>query len=230
MQMEKIVIVGIGNTGKNIYDMVTRYNLYDVIGFAVNEEYKTNDFFCEKPLFTIENLENEIDKNEVKLFVAVLWNRLNADRRNLYLSLKAKNYQFVNIISPKALVHGLIKGENCWINDFAFLKFGAIIHDNVFMDAYSVVGHRSEIESHCFLGMKSTVGGACRIGEQTFIGLNCTVFEKTIIGEKCLLGACAVVKRNMPNYSSIKTSSDMVIKQYDENVIEQKLLYHNSVR
>ena len=51
------------------------------------------------------------------------------------------------------------------------------------------------------------------------------------IGKKCLIGACAVVKRNMPDFSKCATSSSsMVIKQYGENEIEEKLVASKNVR
>ena len=75
------------------------------------------------------------------------------------------------------------------------------------------------------------IGGGSSIGEQSFVGLNATIFDCTEIGKKCLIGACAVVKRNMPDFSKCATSSSsMVIKQYGENEIEEKLVASKNVR
>ena len=170
MEKEKLIIIGTGPNGKNAYKFIKRYGLFDILGFAVNAEYKISDTFLDLPVYEIEYLENIIDKDKTYLFAALLWNRLNADR------------------------------DNCVIGD------------------------------HCFLGAKATIGGGTEIGEQTFVGMNCTVFDDTKVGKKCILGACAAVKRNVPDNSVYKTSSDMVIKQYDENEIEQKLLYRKNIR
>ena len=69
------------------------------------------------------------------------------------------------------------------------------------------------------------------MGEQTFVGLNSTIFDSTQIGDKCIIGACTVVKRNMPSYSKyITKSSDIEIKQYNKDEIEDKLVFSKNHR
>lgn len=228
--MEKLIIVGTSTNARHIYEFVTDYNLFDIVGFAVDEKYRTTDTFYNKPVFSLETLAEQVDKNDVKVFIALLWNRLNADRRDLYSRLKAQGYQFANIISPKAVIRGKINGDNCWIHDFVLIQNDAVIGNDVAVMAFSLIGAGSIIEDHCFLGAKSTVGGGSSIGSQSFVGINCTVFDDTQIGEKCILGACTAVKRNMPNYSYIKTSSAYEIKQYDKDTIEEKLIFSKNVR
>lgn len=234
--MEKLVIIGISNNALNAYRFIKDYALFDVVGFAVNREYLDKDEFCGLPVYAIEELDRFVDKRETKVFVALLWNRLNADRKKLYLELKAKGYHFANLISPKAVIHSeYIKskswqGKNCWIHDYVVIQDRARIGSNVAIMALSLIGDNTVIGDHCFLGAKSTVAGGCTIGEQTFVGINCTVFDDTIVGKKCILGACTAVKRNVPDYSRYVTSSDMKIIQYDENTIEEKLLFRLNKR
>ncbi len=230
MEKEKLIIIGTGPNGKNAYKFIKRYGLFDILGFAVNAEYKISDTFLDLPVYEIEYLENIIDKDKTYLFAALLWNRLNADRKDLYLSLKERGYKFANLISPKASIHGAIAGDNCWIHDFVTIQSDTVIKNNIAILPYSLVCDNCVIGDHCFLGAKATIGGGTEIGEQTFVGMNCTVFDDTKVGKKCILGACAAVKRNVPDNSVYKTSSDMVIKQYDENEIEQKLLYRKNIR
>ena len=85
--------------------------------------------------------------------------------------------------------------------------------------------------SHCFFGVRSILAGGCNVGAQTFVGLNATVFDKTSIGEKCIVGACTAVRRNMPSFSkSILSAESTIIKQYAENIIEEKLVHTKNVR
>lgn len=229
--MDKIIIVGIGTNAVLALRFIQDHSLYDVIGFAVNRAYLDRTEFHDLPVYAIEELDEIVDKSEVKVFVALLWNRLNADRKKLYLELKAKGYAFANLISPTAIIHsefvnsGKWEGENCWIHENVVIQDGVKIGNNVAIMAYSLIGSNTEIGDHCFLGAKSTVAGGCRVGAQTFIGINCTVFDDTVIGKKCILGACTAVKRNVPDYSVYKTASDMKIVQYDENSIEDKLQF-----
>lgn len=64
------------------------------------------------------------------------------------------------------------------------------------------------------------------MGTQCFIGINSTIFDGTGIGDKCIICACTAVKRDIPSFSKYIISSDnIVIKQYDESEIINKLQF-----
>lgn len=229
--MEKLIIIGLGINAKNAYEFIKRYNLYEVIGFAVNKIYKTSDSFYDLPVYSLETIKQDIGSIKFKIFIAVFWNHLNADRKKIYDYCKHEEFEFANLISPNAILSGEVKGNNCWINDFAIIKNGALIDSNVFIMEYALVGTNTHIASHCFLAARSTVAGECKVDEQSFIGLSATVFDGTHIGKKCIIGACSAVKRNIPDYSRCCISSENVmIKQYDESIIEDKLISSKNVR
>lgn len=229
--MEKLVIVGTSTTAATVFKFVQRYQLYDVLGFAVNRIYLTTNEYSGKPVYAIEDLDTIIDKDKDLLFVAMQWNKLNAERRTVYERLKNGGWHFANIISPYAVVNGKLEGDNCWIADGAIIDFGATIGNNVFVKIGAFVADNTHVADHCFIGAKSTIAGGCNIGEQSFVGLNSTIFDCTTIGRKCLVGACAVVKRNLPDFTRCKTSSDLCeLKQFGEDEIESKLMFKKNIR
>ena len=229
--MEKLVIIGTSTTAKHLYDFVVYHNLFDVIGFAVKKEYKKNDRFCDLPVYELENLDVLLDKQKFSVFVAMLWNKLNRERKDVYDYCRKKGFKFVNVISPLAVIRSEIKGDNCWIHDFVVIQNDAVIGSDVMIMSQALIGADTNVGSHCFFGAKSLLGGGSKVGEQTFIGLNATVFDDTIIGRKCIVGACTAVKRNLPDYSRYVTSSDNInIKQYSVEEIESKLMFFKNVR
>lgn len=229
--MEKLIIVGLGATARHLYTFIDQHNLYEIIGFAVNRQYKKVDVFLDKPVYAIEELDSIIDKNEVKLFTAMLWNKLNSERRDLYNTLKNEGYKFANVISPTAQIRSEIKGDNCWLHDFVIVQNNTEIGSNNMIMAYTLIGADVKMGSHCFCGAKSTIGGGCTVGDQTFIGINSTIFDDRNVGSKCIIGACTAVKRNLEDNSLIKTTSDNnIIKRYSENEIETKLLFSKNVK
>ncbi|MBR0453062.1 MAG: hypothetical protein IIX29_03865 [Bacteroidales bacterium] len=228
--MEKLIIVGLSSTARHAFEFIKMYGLYDVIGFAVNEKYKSANVFCDLPVYTLEHLKEDID-GEFSVFIALLWNHLNKDRRNVYEYCKSEGYKMANLISPHAVIRGELEGDNCWIHDFVVIQNNARIQSNVAMMAYTLIGDSSLVESHCFFGARSLLGGGSRIGEQSFVGLNATIFDDTVIGKKCIIGACTAVKRNMPDFSKYATPSDnIVIKQYSEDEVENKLVFSANKR
>lgn len=234
--MQNLVIVGISDTADRIIRFVERYNLFHVWGCTVNKEYMPKTGMAivggqERKVYPLEELDQYIDKENDLLFVAVLWNRLNADRRKLYQKVKDMGYKLANIISPMACVRGEIKGDNCWISDGVFLQEKTMVGNDVFIMDNAMIGHRSMIEDHVFVTIRATICGSVTIGEQSYIGANSAVFDEVKIGKKCLIGGATIVKRNVPDFSVVKVPNDtMVIKQYSEEVIESKWQAHHNVR
>ena len=229
--MENLIIIGISTNGRHVYEFVKMYNLYNIIGFAVNSEYNTQKEFLGLPVYDVEKLK-DIKNIEFKVFVALLWNHLNRDRRNIFEYCKSQGLRFANIISPHAIIRSnSTLGQNCWLHDFVIIQNNTHIGDNVAIMAFSLIGANCCVGSHCFFGARSILGGGSQMGEQTFVGLNSTIFDSTQIGDKCIIGACTVVKRNMPSYSKyITKSSDIEIKQYNKDEIEDKLVFSKNHR
>jgi sugar O-acyltransferase (sialic acid O-acetyltransferase NeuD family) len=225
--MEDLIIVGTSTTSQAVLSFIRKYNLYNVVGFAVNRAYLKQEEFLGLHVYAIEDL----DSTKFKLFIAIQWNRLNADRRKLYIELKDKGFKFVNLISPNSIINGSLKGDNCWISDGVIIEFGTIIDDNVFIKTNAVISFNVHIYSHCFIGAKSYVAGGSIVGEQTFIGVNATIFDQVKIGKKCLIGACAVVNRSIPDFCKYSSSISLFeCKQYTEEEIENKLLFSKNIR
>lgn len=229
--MEKLVIIGLSTNARHVFEFVRMYNLYEIIGFAVNEQYKRVDEFYGLPVYSLETIQKELVGVDFKVFVAVLWNNLNRDRKRIYEQCKKQGFEFANLISPTAIVRGHIDGDNCWVHDYVVIQNDAHIGANVAIMAYTLIGANTIVGNHCFFGARSLLGGGSTIGEQSFIGINATVFDDTNIGKKCIVGACTAVKRNMPDCSKYATTSDnIVIKQYSEDEIESKLVFSENKR
>lgn len=229
--MSDLYIFGISTTARSIWKFVGDYNLFNIKGFVVDAAYKTCDTYCGLPVFELENLPESFDKDKDLLFIAMEWDRLNAVRKNIYLRLKKEGFRFANIISPHALLHSDIEGENCWICDKVVIENDVIIHDNVFVKTGATIAHFSEVGAHAFIGANSFTAGNCKIGEQTYLGICSTIFNSVKVGSKCLVGACVYVKRNLADNSVIKTKNDeFVITQFNEEEIESKLLASIKIR
>lgn len=234
--MKNLVVVGISDTADRIIRFVERYHLYHVLGCSVNNQYMPEEGRAivggqNRKVFPLEDLDQYIDRDNDLLFVAVLWNRLNADRRHLYEKVKAMGFKLANIVSPNACVRGELKGDNCWVSDGVYLQEQTIIGNNVFIMDGALVGHRSTVLDHVFITIRAAVCGSVVIGEQSYIGANATVFDEVHIGKKCLIGGATIVKRNVPDCSVVKVPNDtMIVKQYAEDVIETKWQAHHNVR
>ena len=228
--MENLIIIGLSSTARHVYSFVNYHKLFNVIGFAVNEVYRNTDTFNGLPVYGLESLKNE-KLGEYSVFIAMLWNHLNGDRQRLYNYCKEQGFRMANLISPLAVLRSPIIGDNCWIHDYVIVQNDSVIESDVAIMAGSLIGANTHVGAHCFFGAQTVFGGGSSIGERSFVGIKATVFDGTKIGNKCIIGACAAVKRNMPDFSKWATASDdIVIKQYTENEIEEKLMFSKNKR
>lgn len=217
-----LCVIGINETAERITQFVERYDLFNIVGYAVDRKYITEKEFHGKPIWAIEELDNYIDREKCLLYIALFWNHLNGDRRRLYERLKQDGWQFAQIISPLASVRGII-GENCWLMDYVVIQEGAVCGNNIIIADFAFIGNCAKVDDHCFLGARATIMGSVSVGKQTFIGVNATVFDFVHIGNKCLVGASTIQKYDMPDFSISKILTDnIVIKNYSEEEIESK--------
>ncbi|MDR6966990.1 sugar O-acyltransferase (sialic acid O-acetyltransferase NeuD family) [Flavobacterium arsenatis] len=232
MSQKNLYIFGLSTTAKSIFTFVVKYNLFNVKGFIVDKAYKENDDFCGLPIIGFsesENLESFNSSTDL-IFIAIQWNKVNQDRKDVYSKFKRLGYRFANIVSPTAIIHGEINGDNCWISDYAVIDTNTIIGSNVFIKTKAFIGNDSIIEDHCFIGANSFIAGDCFVQEQTFIGICVTIFDRVKIGKKCIIGATTVINRNIPDYTLVKSTINQTLKEYDEELIEQKLTYTKNIR
>ena len=229
--MDNLIIVGLSKTANHVYSFVNYHKLFNVIGFAVNETYKNQSIYLGHKVYSLEHLKEEVNHSDFYVFVAMLWNHLNRDRKTVYDYCKSMGFKMANLISPLASLRSELTGDNCWIHDYVVIQQNASLGSDIAIMAGSLIGANTKIGSHCFFGAHSILGGGSSIGEQSFVGLRSTIFDDTTIGRKCIVGACSAVKRNMPDFSKCATAPDsFIFKQYTEEVIEEKLVFSKNVR
>lgn len=222
---KKLIIVGTGQWSKDLKAFVDRYELFDVVGYAVEKEYFQSVEIGGAPVYPLEELERHIDRSSVYVFETVSgFHYLNRARERIYGYLLKGGYKIPNIISPKATVLSEKLGLGNWIRDYAYLDYGSSIGSNNFIDNYVYIGHYTRLGSHIFMTAKSLVAGNSSIGDRTFVGVGANVFSNVNVGYKCIIGAGTNIKGDIAPCSGVKVSSELCeIKQYSEDMVEEKL-------
>ena len=208
---QKIVIVGTGETADIAFEYFSYDDIYEIAGFAVNKEYLTVDSYKNKPIVAIENMQNTFPPGQFKVFVAISSGKLNQNRENLYLTMKAMGYSCVSYISPKAFVWRTAEiGENCFIFENNVIQHGVKIGNNVTLWSGNHIGHQTRIRDHVFVSSHCVISGYCDIGENSFLGVNCTIADHIKVGRDCFIGMGALVGRSLENNILIKPAKSVV--------------------
>ena len=218
---EKMIIVGAGFMANEIVDFIEHYDLYDIVGFTVNEEYFRGDTYLGRPVYPMEKLEEYYKPDEVKLFIAIsYYQEMMGVREVKFNELKARGYHFANVISPRSYIWTDELGEGNWIFDNVYIGYKAKLGSNSILRAGCEVEHYSVVGDNCFIAGNTMVTGHVTIGDRSFIGISCAIHNRVNIGKKCVVGGGCVIKYDVPDYS-LCIANNATIVQRDEKSIEK---------
>jgi sugar O-acyltransferase (sialic acid O-acetyltransferase NeuD family) len=195
--MEKIVIVGDGETAELAYEYFTHDSPHEVVAFAVEGAYRKKEEMFGLPVVAFEEVERLYPPAEYRAFVAVSYTKLNRVRARLFRAAKAKGYTCLSYVSSRAFVwHNVEVGENCFIFENNVVQYAVRIGDNVVLWSGNHIGHQSVIRDNVFISSHVVVSGYCEVGENCFLGVNSSVANNVRIGRDCLVGMGAVVHKD----------------------------------
>jgi sugar O-acyltransferase (sialic acid O-acetyltransferase NeuD family) len=193
-----IVVVGAGEQAEIAYEYFTRDSAETIAGFAVEGAYLDRRELNGLPVVALEEVEQHFPAERHPAFVAISSTKLNRIRTRLYENVKARGYSFAKYVSSKAFVwHNVEIGENSMIFENNVLQHRVKVGANAVLWSGNHVGHQTEIEDHCFISSHVVISGFCRVGRSSFMGVNSCVGDYLTIGEDCVVGAGAVVVRNL---------------------------------
>jgi sugar O-acyltransferase (sialic acid O-acetyltransferase NeuD family) len=176
--MQSVIIIGTGKTAEVVYEYLK--DSFNVLGFA--ETNPKELFWQDKPVFSIKTIDS-FDKNTIKLFVAIGFNKLNTIRQKLFLDLESDGWDFITYIHPKATVGSTAKiGKNCIIMEENVIQDFTTIGDNNILWSGNHIGHHSNIGFHNFISSHVVICGNCTIGNNNFFGVNSCVGDNITVG------------------------------------------------
>lgn len=215
--MKKVVIFGIGDSAelaKYYLETDPKYiNIYEVVGFCIDKEYRKTDLFLGKPLINFEDIEEIFPPEEYYLFNTLGYSKINTLREKKYLEGKEKGYKYINYISSKAIVLGEVDGENNFIEEGAIIQPFSKIGNNNVIRYGSAIGHHSEIQSNCFIAPKVSIAGRVLIKNNCFLGISSTILDHLVLEERTLAGGGTLIRRNTEKEQVIIGNDSIKIKK-----------------
>lgn len=189
-----LVIFGSGDIAELAHYYFSTDSDYEVVAFTVDASYIKEPRFRNLPVVAFEDVTQHYPPESHSFFIALSYSKLNAVRKEKFLTAKERGYKLVSYISSKATVlnDGLI-GENCFIFEDNTIQPFVRIGDNVTVWSGNHIGHHSVIHDHTFIASHVVVSGGVEIGEQCFVGVNATLRDHIKIGDRCVIGAGALL-------------------------------------
>lgn len=207
MKSKDLYIFGNGDIAQVAYYYFSNFTNYKIVNFVVDDEYLKEKNFCETELINTSNFL-KINKDNLKIFIALGYSKLNTIRENKYLFFKKKGYEFASYISSQAIILNDNKiGENCFILENNVIQPYSEIKNNVIIWSGNHIGHHSIIDNNVFMSSHVVVSGRVKIEKNTFIGVNSTIRDNIIIGNHSIIGAGSLILKKVDSYSIYKNSS-----------------------
>jgi sugar O-acyltransferase (sialic acid O-acetyltransferase NeuD family) len=194
----KLVIVGDSLFAEVAYEYFTHDSGYDVVGFAVEHQYRKRDELHGLPIVDFESVAERFPPDEHSVYVALVYTQLNRLRARLATASKELGYQLASYISSRAFVWRNVEiGEHCFIFEHNVVQPFVTVGDNVVLWSGNHIGHHSRIRDNCFISSHVVVSGSVDVGENSFLGVNSTLVNDIAIGRDTWLGPNVTITRNV---------------------------------
>lgn len=134
------------------------------------------------------------------VFVAVGDNLLRAQ---LFTRLLAAGERLVSIVHPRAVVASTASvGSGVLVCAGAVVNAAAVLGDDVIVNTGATVDHHCTLGAHCHIAPGVHLGGGVEVGEGSLLGIASTVVPWRRVGRWCVIGAGAVVTKDIPDHAT----------------------------
>ena len=219
--MKDLYILGAGGFGREVAWLVERINqdelskgnekIWNIKGFIDDKEEllgkKEDNYFV---VGTCEYLAEQSNKNTIYTVCAVG----SAKTRKIIIDkLKASNIKFATLIDPSVIMSDRIKiGEGTIICAGTIITVDSTIGNHVIINLDCTLGHDDIIHDYVTIYPSVNVSGNVEVGECSELGTGMQIIQGKNIGKESIIGAGAVVIRDIPDKCTAVGNPARVIK------------------
>ena len=212
--MKKVILFGITEMSKVICEFIDNTGIDKVVAFTADNKFvngKTS--FNKLPLFAFEEIEKHYPPNEhYFLTIRSTQSATKHVSEKKFREIEEKGYSFYSYIDPQAYIAKSAQiGVNCIVCPTAVIEPFATIEDGVFVRSGVYISHHTKIGAHTYLAPRVAFSGNIVVGKNCFIGTNATIRDKVKIGNDSIVGAGAVVLKDLPQKSVYKAAVGSIL-------------------
>jgi len=193
----RLIVLGDSLFAEIAFEYFTHDSEYDVVGFAVEEEYRKQETFHGLPVHPFETLEEHVDVGEHSVFAALTYTKLNRVRQRLAGEAKRKGFALASYVSSQAFVWRNVKlGEHNFIFEDNTIQPFVSLGDNNVLWSGNHIGHHSTLGNNLFISSHVVISGNVTVGDNSFLGVNATLVNDISIGRDNWIGPAVTVMKS----------------------------------
>lgn len=200
MKNEKpLILLGRGGYASLLLDILLEQGT-EILGFADKENASLEfqgDWYGIPCLGTDENVL-QYKPEEVTLVNGLGSVASTLARQRVYEHFKQRGYYFRRVVHPFSYVSPrAVLGEGVHVLAGAVINIGAHVGENSIVNNRSAISHDCEIGAHVHIAPGCTLSGNVHVGDGCHIGAGATVVQGISIGSNVLVGAGALVLKDV---------------------------------
>ncbi|TYZ05948.1 acetyltransferase [Hymenobacter lutimineralis] len=213
---QPIAIVGAGGLGREVLLLIRQLNevqpTWDVIGFFDDQAPATSAIHGVPYRGTIHDLNEWPEPLHVTVAVGSSRSRAAVVQR-----LSNPQLSFATLVHPGVMLRPyqhVSLGEGCIISQQCVLTTDITLGRHVLLNLGCTIGHDAVLEDFCSLMPHANVGGGAHLAPEVYLGTNATVIQQVQVGPRTVVGAGAVVVRQLPADCTAVGVPATVVKQH----------------
>ena len=194
--MSNLAIMGAGGHGKVVADCAIKSGKYRDIVF-LDARHLSMENVLGLPVIG-DDLAVPTLIDEAFEFIVTIGD--NAIRQRVFCQLAQSEAKLATIVHPSAVLSkGVTVKTGSVVLAHATINADALIGHNVIVNTGAIIEHDCMVENHVHCAPNCTITGGVKIGSGTLVGTSATIIPNKIIGKECIIGAGAVVVKDIPD-------------------------------
>lgn len=158
--MQKLIIIGAGGLGREVYDLALDTGAYDIRGFV--DANATTAPVGSPILGTPEDYEIQPDE----VFVCAIGNP--HARKRCVEQLQRRGARFATLVHPSAIISPSVKiADGCIIKPYVSIGSNATVGAHTVIQPHATLEHDVKVGFFCLIGASCVMQGATNLADES---------------------------------------------------------------